>query len=119
MICTIYTFLPTTEPQPISGNITHNITSLNTSIAINWTHTPVECYKNRTSYKVSWVNIDTNTKNGSDNTSATEYNITGLVVNGNYTVSVWAVVDGNIPSTAVSKNVTTGELNVEPSWIQW
>ena len=39
------------------------------------------------------------------------YNITGLVANSNYTISVWTVVDGNVQSTAVSRNITTSEFN--------
>ena len=38
----------------------------------------MECYKDRISYYVSWVNID-NTENGSDVTGGHMYNITGLV----------------------------------------
>ena len=38
------------------------------------------------------------------------YNITGLVANSNYT-SVRTVVDGNVQSTAVSRDVTTSEFN--------
>ena len=71
----------------------------------------MECYKNRISYYVSWVNIDNNTENGSDVTGGHMYNITGLVANSNYTISVRTVVDGNVQSTAVSRDVTTSEFN--------
>ena len=103
----IYT-LSTTEPRPPS---IHTIISLNTSIAFNWTHTPIDCYKDRISYYVSWVNIDNNTENGLNDTGEHMYNITDLVANGNYTISVWAVVDGNVgvQSRAVSEKVTVGE----------
>ena len=66
---------------------------------------------NRISYYVSWVNIDNNTENGSDVTGEHMYNITGLVANSNYTISVRTVVDGKVWSTAVSGNITTGEFN--------
>ena len=39
------------------------------------------------------------------------YNITGLVVNNTYTISVRTVVDGNVQSTAVSRDVMPGEYN--------
>ena len=71
----------------------------------------MECYKDRTSYYVSWVNIDNNTEKGSDVTGEHMYNITGLVANSNYTISVRTVVDGNVQSTAVSRDVTTSEFN--------
>ena len=85
--------------------------SVPTSIAFNWTHTPVECYKDRISYYVSWVNIDNNTENGSDVTGGRMYDIAGLLANSNYTISVWTVMDGNVQSTAVSRDVTTSEFN--------
>ena len=59
--------------------------------------------------------MDKNTENGYYVPGEQTYIATGLDVNGNYTVSVRTVVDGNLRSTAVTKNVTTGELNVEPS----
>ena len=102
--------LPTAEPHPPSSIVNIDC-SIPTSIAFNWTHIPVECYKNRISYYVSWVNIDNNTENGSDVTGEHMYNITGLVANSNYTISVWTVVDGNVQSTAVTRDVTTGEYN--------
>ena len=101
---------PTTEPRPPS-TIVNIDCSVPTSIAFNWTHTPVECYKDRISYYVSWVNIDNNTESGSDVTGEHMYNITGLVANSNYTISVQTVVDGNVQSTAVSRNVTASEFN--------
>ena len=71
----------------------------------------MECYKDRISYYVSWVNIDYTTENGLNDTGEHMYNITGLVANGNYTISVWAVVDRNvrIRSGVVSEKVTVGE----------
>ena len=39
------------------------------------------------------------------------YNITGLVPDITYTISVRTVLDGNDQSTAVSLNGTTGELD--------
>ena len=73
----------------------------------------MECYENRISYYVSWVNTDNTTESGSDVTGEHMYNITGLVANGNYTISVRTVLDGNVQSTAVSRDVTTGELIVK------
>ena len=60
---------------------------------------------------MSWVNIDNNTENGSDVTGEHMYNITGLVPDITYTISVRTVLDGNDQSTAVSLNGTTGELD--------
>ena len=61
---------------------------------------------------MSWVNIDDSITIGSYTTSSTEYNITGLVPDNTYTISVRTVVDENVQSTAVSRDVTTGELNI-------
>ena len=58
------------------------------------------------------MNIDNNTENGSDVTRGHMYNITDLIANSSYTISVQTVVNGTKTSYSdpISMNVTAGKF---------
>jgi hypothetical protein len=97
--------------EPLVPKIAFINCTQNDSIAFNWTHNPRACYNGNIRYNVSWVNIDNETKGGSEITSGKHYTIQlpgDAPLNSNYTISVQAQVL-NVASSRASQNVATGQ----------
>jgi hypothetical protein len=97
--------------EPLVPKIAFINCTQNDSIAFNWTHNPRACYNGNIRYNVSWVNIDNETKGGSEITSGKHYTIQlpgDAPLNSNYTISVQAQVQ-NVASSCASQNVATGQ----------